>query len=129
LYVVTENVDVVPGLPPSILCSHCYLAFPQFKVKKGDKDEEVLRYAARLSSGRDLAEEFVSYGVWTLAHEWGLVEVRLRPMPFLGDQMVWSPAFTLDLRVREAATFVQEVESEAVKIVGKYVPKMEMIRS
>jgi hypothetical protein len=25
----------VPGLPSSILCLHCYIAFPQFKLKKG----------------------------------------------------------------------------------------------
>jgi hypothetical protein len=43
--------------------------------------------------------------------------------------MVRSPAFTVDLRGRDAASFVREVEAEAVKIVGKYVPKMETLRS
>jgi hypothetical protein len=32
-------------------------------VKKGDQNEEALRYAAQLSSDRDLVEEFVTYGV------------------------------------------------------------------
>lgn len=53
---------------PYIMCSHCYVAFPQYKVKKGDGGEEALRHAARLSSGRDLVEEFVACGVWPLAH-------------------------------------------------------------
>jgi hypothetical protein len=82
-----------------------------------------------LSSGRDFVEEFVAYGVWPLAHRWGLGEVTLHLMPFLDDQMVQSPAFAIDLRGQDAAAFVREVESKAVKIVGKYVPKTEMIRS
>jgi hypothetical protein len=43
--------------------------------------------------------------------------------------MVRSPVFTVDLRGRDASAFVHEVEAEAVKIVGKYVPKMETLRS
>jgi hypothetical protein len=50
-------------------------------------------------------------------------------MSFLGDEKVQSPAFAVDLRGRDAATFVQKVESGAIKIVGKYVSKTEMIRS
>jgi hypothetical protein len=73
---------------PSILCSHYYLAFPQFKVKNGDRNEEALQDAARLSSDWDLVEAFVAYSVWSLSHRWGLGEVKIRLMPFLGDQMV-----------------------------------------
>jgi hypothetical protein len=29
----------------------------------------------RMSSGRDLVEEFIGYGVWPLAHGWVLGEV------------------------------------------------------
>jgi hypothetical protein len=47
----------------------------------------------------------------------------------LGDRMVQSPAFTIDLRGWDAVAFVKEVELEAVKIVGKYVLKTELIRS
>jgi hypothetical protein len=36
---------------PAILCSHCYVAFPQFEVAEEDEDEGALRYVARLSSG------------------------------------------------------------------------------
>jgi hypothetical protein len=50
-------------------------------------------------------------------------------MPTLGGQLVRSPAFTVDLRGRDAAAFVREVETEAVKIVGKYAPKTETLRS
>jgi hypothetical protein len=50
-------------------------------------------------------------------------------MSSLGDQMVWRPAFAIDLRGRDAAAFVREVESEVVKIVGKYVLRTEMLRS
>jgi hypothetical protein len=35
----------------------------------------------------------------------------------------------VDLLGRNAATFVREVEAEAAKIVGKYVPKTETLRS
>jgi hypothetical protein len=50
-------------------------------------------------------------------------------MPTLGDKLVRSPAFDVDLHGRDAVAFVRELESEAVKIVGKYVPKTEMIKS
>jgi hypothetical protein len=50
-------------------------------------------------------------------------------MPTLGSQMVQSSALAVDLRGRDAAEFVREVEVEAVKIVGKYVPKKETLRS
>jgi hypothetical protein len=43
--------------------------------------------------------------------------------------MVQSLAFAVDLRGRDATAFVCEVEAEAVKIVGKYVPKTETLRS
>jgi hypothetical protein len=44
-------------------------------------------------------------------------------------QLVRSPAFVVDLRGRNPAEFVREVKAEAVKIVGKYVPKKETLRS
>jgi hypothetical protein len=43
--------------------------------------------------------------------------------------MVRSLAFVVDLRGRDAAAFVREVESEAIKIVRKYVSNTEMLRS
>jgi hypothetical protein len=43
--------------------------------------------------------------------------------------MVRSPVFIVDLCGRDAAAFVHEVEVEAMKIVGKYVPKTETLRS
>jgi hypothetical protein len=62
------EVEDLPGLPPAILCSHCYVAFPRFEVTEDEEDEGALRYATRLSSGRDLVEKFIGYGVWPLAH-------------------------------------------------------------
>jgi hypothetical protein len=50
-------------------------------------------------------------------------------MPTLGGQLVQSPTFAVDLRGRDAAAFVREVEAEAIKIVGKYAPKTETLRS
>jgi hypothetical protein len=35
----------------------------------------------------------------------------------------------VDLHGRNAATFMHEVEAEAAKIVGKYLPKAETLRS
>jgi hypothetical protein len=127
--VAPEGIEGVPGLPPSILCSHCYVSFPHSKVKKGDKSEEALRHATRLSSSRDLVEEFVAYGVWPLAHGWNLGKVKLRSMPFLSGRMVQSPTFAIDLPGRDATAFVREVESKAIKILGKYSSKTELIRS
>jgi hypothetical protein len=128
-YVAPGDVEGLPSLPPAILCSHCYVAFPRFEVAEEDEDEGALRYVARLSSGRDLVEEFIAYRVWPLAHGWALGEVTPRQMPTLGGQMVRSPAFAVDLCGRDAAMFVREVEAEAVKIVGKYVPKTEALWS
>jgi hypothetical protein len=50
-------------------------------------------------------------------------------MPSLGDQQVQSPAFALDLCGRDPAAFVREVEDGAVRIVGRYVPRTEALRS
>jgi hypothetical protein len=82
-----------------------------------------------MSSGRDLVEEFLACGVWPLAHGWVLGKIIPRWMPTLGDKLVRSPAFAVDLRGRDAAAFVREVESEAIKIVRKYARKTEMLRS
>jgi hypothetical protein len=42
---------------------------------------------------------------------------------------VRSPTFALDLRGRNPAAFVREVEDGAVRIVGRYVPRTEALRS
>jgi hypothetical protein len=71
-------VEGLLSLPPAILCSHCYVVFPHFGVEKEDEDEGALQYAARLSSGRDLVEEFIACGVWPQAHGWALGEITPR---------------------------------------------------
>jgi hypothetical protein len=123
------EVEDLPGLLTAVMCSHCYVVFPPFEVVEGDSDEEALRGVARMSSGRDLVEEFIGYGVWPLAHDWALGEVCPRQMPSLGDQLVRSPTFALDLRGRDPVTFVHEAEDGAVRIVGRYVPRTEALRS
>jgi hypothetical protein len=50
-------------------------------------------------------------------------------MPSLGEQQVRSLAFALDLRGRDPAAFVREVEDRAMWIVGRYVPRTEALRS
>jgi hypothetical protein len=82
-----------------------------------------------MSSGRDLLEEFIGYGVWPLAHGWALGEVCLREMPSLGGQRVRSPTFALDLHGRDPAAFAREAEDGAARIVGCYVPRTEGLRS
>jgi hypothetical protein len=128
-YVTPRDVEGLPSLSPAILCSHCYVAFPHFEVAEEDQDEGGLRYAARLSSGRDLVEEFIACGVWPLAHGWAFGEIAPHRMPTLGGQLVRSPAFSVELRERDAAAFVREVEAKAVKIVGKYASKAETLRN
>jgi hypothetical protein len=61
-YVFGGEIEDLPGLPPTIMCSHCYVAFPRFEVAEDDEDEGALRYAARMSSVRDLVEEFCQPG-------------------------------------------------------------------
>jgi hypothetical protein len=128
-YVVGGEVEDLPALPMAVMCSHCYVAFPPFEVAEDDSNEGALRCAARMSSGRDLFEEFIGYGVWPLVHGWVLGEVGPRQMPSLGEQLVRSPAFALDLRGRDPAAFVREVEDGAVRIVGRYVPRTEALWS
>jgi hypothetical protein len=128
-YVSGGEVKDLHGLPTAIMCSHCNVAFLPFEVAEDDEDEGALRYAARTSSGRDLVEEFIGYGVWPLAHGWVPGEVCPRRMPSLGDQLVRSPTFALDLRGRNLAVFVREVEAEAARIVGRYVPRTETLCS
>jgi hypothetical protein len=111
------------------MCSHYYVAYPSFEVAEDDENETALRIAARTSSGRDLVEEFIGYGVWPLAHGWALGEVCPREMPSLGGRKVRSPRFALDLRGRDPAAVVREAEDGTVRIVGRYVPKTEAQRS
>jgi hypothetical protein len=112
-----------------VMCSHYYVAYPQFEVSEDNEDEGALRCAARMSSGRDLVEEFIRYGVWPLAHGWALGEVCPHEMPSLGGQRVRCPAFALDLHGRDLAAFVREAEDGAARIVGRYVPGTEGLRS
>jgi hypothetical protein len=67
-YVAGGEVEDLLGLPAAVMCSHYYVEFPPFEVAEDDSDEGALRCAARMSSERDLVEEFISYGVWPLAH-------------------------------------------------------------
>jgi hypothetical protein len=87
-YVSGGEVEDLPGLPAAVMCSYYYVTFPPFEVAGDDRDEWALRCAARMSSGRDLVEEFIGYGVWPLAHGWALGEVCPRQMPSLGEQQV-----------------------------------------
>jgi hypothetical protein len=128
-YVSEAEVEGRSGLPVAIMCSHCYVAYPPFEVAEDDENERALRIAARTSSGRDLVEEFIGYGVWPLVHGWALGEVCPREMPSLGGRKVRSPLFALDVRGQDLATVVREAEDGAVRIVGRYVPKTEALRS
>jgi hypothetical protein len=128
-YVSEGEVENHPGLPVAVMCSHYYVAYPQFEVAEDDENEGALRCAARMSSGRDLVEEFIGYGVWPLAHGWALGEVCPREMPSLGGQRVRSPAFALDLHGGDPASFVREAEDGAARIVGRYVPRTEALQS
>jgi hypothetical protein len=128
-YVSEREVEDHLGLPVAVMCSHYYVAYPQFEVAEDDEDEGALRCVSRMSSGRDLVEEFIGYGVWPLAHGWALGEVCPREMPSLGGRRVRSPAFTLDLHGRDPAAFVREAEDGAARIVGHYVPRTEGLRS
>jgi hypothetical protein len=128
-YVSEGEVEDHPGLPMAIMCSHYYVAYPPFEVAEGDENEGALRIAARTSSGRDLVEEFIGYGVWPLAHGWALGEVCPHEMPSLGGQRVRSPAFALDVRGRDPAAVVREAEDGVVRIVGRYVPRTEALWS
>jgi hypothetical protein len=128
-YVLEAEVEDHLGLPAAIMCSHYYVAYPPFEVAEDDENERALRIAARTSSGRDLVEEFVGYGVWPLAHGWALGKVCPREMPSLGGRKVRSPLFALDVRGRDPAAVVREGEDGAVRIVGRYVPKTEAQRS
>jgi hypothetical protein len=67
-YVAPGDVEGLSSLPPAILFSHYYVVFHRFEVAEEDEDEGALRHAACPSSGRDLVEEFITYGVWPLAH-------------------------------------------------------------
>jgi hypothetical protein len=111
------------------MCSHYYVAYPPFEVAEDDENERALRIAARTSSGRDLVEEFIGYGVWPLAHGWVLGEVCPREMPSLGGRKVRSPLFALDVRGWDPVAVVREAEDGAVRIVGRYVPKTEALWS
>jgi hypothetical protein len=111
------------------MCSHYYVAYPPFEVAEDDENEMALRIAARMSSGCDLVEEFIGYGVWPLAHGWALGEVCPRVIPSLGGRKVRSPLFALDVRGRDLTAVVREAEDGAVRIMGHYVPKTEALWS
>jgi hypothetical protein len=128
-YVSEGEIENHLGLPVAVMCSHYYVAYPQFDVAEDDEDEGALRCAARMSSERELVEEFIGYGVWPLAHGWALGKVCPREMPSLGGQRVRSPAFALDLHGRDPAAFMCEAKDSAIRIVGLYVPRTKGLRS
>jgi hypothetical protein len=68
----------------AVMCSHYYAAYPQFEVAEDYENEGALRCAARMSSGRDLVEEFVGYGVMAPGAWLGVGEVCPCQMPSRG---------------------------------------------
>jgi hypothetical protein len=44
-YVAGGEVEDLPGHPATVMCSHCYVAFPPFEVAEGDSDEGALHCA------------------------------------------------------------------------------------
>jgi hypothetical protein len=81
-YVSEGTVEDHPGLPVAIMCLHYYAAYPQFEVAEDDENKGALRCAARMSSGRDLVEEFVGYGVWLwrMAGRWAKYALARCPL-------------------------------------------------
>jgi hypothetical protein len=113
----------------AVMCSHYYVAYPQFEVAEDDENEGALWCAARMSSGRDLVEEFVGYGGMALS-AWLGAE---RSMPSRDALPGRAAGVKSGLRAgfawRDPAAFVREVEDGAARIVGRYVPKTEGLRS
>jgi hypothetical protein len=83
-YVFEGTVEDHPGLPVAVMCSHYYAVYPQFEVAEDYENEGALRCAARMSSGRDLVEEFVGYGVMAPGAWLGVGEVCPCQMPSRG---------------------------------------------
>jgi hypothetical protein len=104
------------------------VVFPQFKLVKEDQDEEALRYAARQSSGLDLVEEFNACGV-AFGARVGFGRDCTPSDANPGGQIGAKPSLSHGLVRAGCGRFRAEVESEDVKIVGKYVSKTEMLRS
>jgi hypothetical protein len=123
--VLGGEVEDLPGFSAAVMCSHCYVAFTPFEVAKDDRDEGALWCAARMSSGRDLVEEFIGYGCgpWRMAGRWAKYALARCP-PWASSKCEVQPS-----RCRDPAAFVREVEDGAVRIVGQYVLKTEALRS
>jgi hypothetical protein len=49
--------------------------------------------------------------------------------PFKENVLVRSPTFTIELHGRDVGAFINEVEAEVVKLVGKYSMNIEMPKS
>jgi hypothetical protein len=89
-YVSESEVKNHLGLPVAVMCSHYYVAYPQFESAEDDENEGALRCATRMSSGRDLVEEFIGYGVWPLAHGWAKYALARCP-PWAGSKCEVQP--------------------------------------
>lgn len=90
-----DEIEGVLRLPTSIICSHCYVFFPQFKVKKENADEVAFHRVSELSNDQDLVEEFIACRVWPMSHGWVVGEVNRPPMSFKKNQLVQSSAFAM----------------------------------
>ena len=64
-YVAMEDTKGVSRMPPTILCSHFYVTFPQFKVKRECKGGRP-SLCVENEQCRDLVEEFIACGMWML---------------------------------------------------------------
>jgi hypothetical protein len=90
-YVSKGEVENHPGLPVAMMCSHYYVAYPQFEVAEDNEDEGALQCATRMSSERDLVEEFIGYGPWHMAGRWAKYALARCP-PWAGSGCEVQPS-------------------------------------
>jgi hypothetical protein len=108
---------------------HHFVVFPQFRLKKGDCDGVAFKWEALVSSDQDLVEEFIVYSAWPLSHGWSVGQIMRRSMPSKEGMEVTSHVFAIELGGRDGPTFVGEVETEACKVIRKYVRKTKLSKS
>jgi hypothetical protein len=58
-YVSGSEVEDLPGLPATIMCSHYYVAFPPFEVAEDDENEGALRCTARIPEALKETIEYI----------------------------------------------------------------------
>lgn len=96
---------------PSIISLLKFEAFACYEVAERGREDRAFSVSAVTCSGRDLVEEYLTCGIWSLSRELSVGPVILKGLSSFLKQIL-SLAFVVDLGDRSRDIFVVETEKK-----------------